>query len=210
VFNVFNAAGTSIGFIGTSGGNDGAWFKTISIGGTNYSTGQLKADANGNVTLTGAINITGSDGAVTNVSASFSGINVSIAGAFQTSMTYNNFILSNVSSGVSLAILGLNTGGGDLSLRDSSGNLNARLSAPGTGGGFLTLNRGSYSAALYSDVDGGGNPQLRLIGSGGNLVIGPNKSTSATAGSITPPSQVAGYLIFSDGVNILKIPYYNN
>jgi hypothetical protein len=209
VFNVFNAAGTNIGFIGTSGGNDGAWFKTISIGGTNYSTGQLKADASGNVTLTGSVNITGSDTSVTSINGSISGIKVSISGSFATTMTYNNFILSNPSTGVSLVTLGTNNGGGDILLRDFSGNPSVRLSAP-TSGGFLTLNRASYYAMLYSDVDGGGNPQLKLIGSGGTLIIGPNTSTTATAGSITPPSQVAGYLIFSNGVNILKIPYYNN
>ena len=50
-FEVYNAAGSAIGFIGTQSGNDGAWFKTISIGGTSYTNGLIKMDSSGNVSI---------------------------------------------------------------------------------------------------------------------------------------------------------------
>lgn len=53
-FGVYNASNTLIGWVGTNGGNEGAWFKTISIGGTGYSSGIVKADSSGNVTIVGA------------------------------------------------------------------------------------------------------------------------------------------------------------
>ena len=53
-FNVYNTSGTAIGFIGTSGGVSGAWFKTLGVGGTSYATSGIKADASGNVVINGA------------------------------------------------------------------------------------------------------------------------------------------------------------
>jgi hypothetical protein len=53
-FGVYNASGSQIGFIGVESGNEGGWFKTLSVGGTSYSGGILKADGSGNVTINGA------------------------------------------------------------------------------------------------------------------------------------------------------------
>ena len=51
-FNVFNSAGASVGFIGTEGsGIDGAWFQTLSVGGSSYGTGVIKANSSGQITV---------------------------------------------------------------------------------------------------------------------------------------------------------------
>ena len=53
-FGVYNAAGSQIGFIGVEGSDAGGWFKTLSVGGTSFSGGKVKADASGNVTINDA------------------------------------------------------------------------------------------------------------------------------------------------------------
>lgn len=50
-FSIYNASGGQSGWIGTNSGYSGAWFPTISIGGTSYPNGPLKADNSGNVTI---------------------------------------------------------------------------------------------------------------------------------------------------------------
>ena len=51
-FSVFNSVGSQVGFIGTEGtGLDGAWFQTLSVGGTSYGTGVIKANSSGQITI---------------------------------------------------------------------------------------------------------------------------------------------------------------
>lgn len=50
-FGVYNASGSQIGFIGVEGSDEGGWFKTLSIGGTSYTTGVIKANSSGQITI---------------------------------------------------------------------------------------------------------------------------------------------------------------
>lgn len=50
-FGVYNAAGSQIGFVGVEGSDEGAWFKTLSVGGTSYGTGVIKANSSGQITI---------------------------------------------------------------------------------------------------------------------------------------------------------------
>ena len=51
-FSVFNSVGSQVGFIGTEGtGLDGAWFQTLSVGGSSYGTGVIKANSSGQITI---------------------------------------------------------------------------------------------------------------------------------------------------------------
>jgi hypothetical protein len=50
-FGVYNAAGSQIGFVGVESGNEGAWFKALSVGGTSYGTGVIKANTSGQITI---------------------------------------------------------------------------------------------------------------------------------------------------------------
>jgi len=50
-FGVYNSVGSQIGFIGVESGNEGAWFKALSVGGTSYGTGVIKANTSGQITI---------------------------------------------------------------------------------------------------------------------------------------------------------------
>lgn len=50
-FGVYNAAGSQIGFVGVESGNVGAWFQTLSVGGTSYGTGVITANSSGQITI---------------------------------------------------------------------------------------------------------------------------------------------------------------
>lgn len=50
-FGVYNASGSQIGFIGVESGNEGGWFKTLSVGGTSYGTGVIKTNSSGQITI---------------------------------------------------------------------------------------------------------------------------------------------------------------
>jgi len=67
------AAAAKIGFIGVESGNEGAWFKTLSVGGTSYTNGKIKADSSGNVTISDATFTLNLNGITTAVTNAFSG-----------------------------------------------------------------------------------------------------------------------------------------
>lgn len=50
-FGVYNTSGSQIGFIGVESGNEGAWFRTLSVGGTSYGTGVIKTNTSGQITI---------------------------------------------------------------------------------------------------------------------------------------------------------------
>ena len=54
-FRIYDGTPTQIGWIGVDGGDVGAWFKTLAIGGANYAGAKLKADGSGNVSVTGTL-----------------------------------------------------------------------------------------------------------------------------------------------------------
>lgn len=54
-FRVFDSLGVNIGWIGTDGGNSGAWFQTMRVGGSSYATGKLRADSSGNLSIDDAV-----------------------------------------------------------------------------------------------------------------------------------------------------------
>ena len=72
-FGVYNASGSQIGFIGVESGNEGAWFKTLSVGGTSYGNGKIKADSSGNVTISDATFTLNLNGITTSINNVFSG-----------------------------------------------------------------------------------------------------------------------------------------
>ena len=50
-FAVYNSSGSQIGFVGVEGSDEGGWFKTLSVGGTSYGTGVIKANSSGQITI---------------------------------------------------------------------------------------------------------------------------------------------------------------
>jgi len=66
-FGVYDGSNVLIGWIGTNGGNVGAWFKTCRVGGSGYSTAPFQADSSGNVTINGATFTLTSNGITTTV-----------------------------------------------------------------------------------------------------------------------------------------------
>ena len=72
-FGVYDAGASQIGFIGKEGSDYGGWFKTLSVGGTSFSTGKLKADSSGNVTIADATFTLNLNGVTTSINNVFSG-----------------------------------------------------------------------------------------------------------------------------------------
>lgn len=54
-FRVFNGLGVNVGWIGVDGGNGGAWFQTMRVGGSSYATAKFRADSSGNLAIDDAV-----------------------------------------------------------------------------------------------------------------------------------------------------------
>jgi hypothetical protein len=84
-----------------------------------------------------------------------------------------------------------------------SGNNGASNTLQFNGWNFLTDN--GASRFLTTDLSGA-TPSV----ASGHLGLGDTTATTATAGSITLPTQAAGYLVVNIGGTVEKIPYYSN
>jgi hypothetical protein len=141
-FGVYNASGSQIGFIGVESGNEGGWFKTLSVGGTSYSTGIVRADGSGNVTINGATLTLNLNGITTVISNATDGIGSVIAGmritdnstSYYTSYRANSVSLTDGS--VSRVLISAGGGspdpGGRVSVSNTSGSTTITLTG-GTG-----------------------------------------------------------------------------
>ncbi len=138
-FGVYNASGVQIGFIGVEAGNEGAWFKTLSIGGTAYASGKLKADASGNVALDGATLTLNLNGVTTTIqNAAFGGEYAGIKVANNTSpnaaagIIYTGFISQNASGYQTVNIGTYVVGGSGLAwIYNSTGTPTIKLDGSG-------------------------------------------------------------------------------
>lgn len=83
--------------------------------------------------------------------------------------------------------------------------------APTSGGGGAT----PLSTGPLLQLDKNGSTKLKVDGNGtltltGDVILtSPTTATSATAGTHTPPAQVAGYLVVTIAGTQYKLPYYN-
>ena len=140
-FAVFNAAGSQIGFIGVEGGNEGGWFRTLSIGGTSYSTGKLKADASGNVTIDGATLTLFANGITSVIDNSNSG-------------GYVSGFRSTDASGY-LARMGVSSGGGGIPFVSTlRGSIRGEMTSDSSGA-YLTLTNSVGTQTIELDGNQG-------------------------------------------------------
>lgn len=111
VFNVYNGTRSLVGFIGTSAGVSGGWFKTLGIGGTSYSNAPIKTDASDNATLTN-VTLTFNQNGVTSTFAN----NITTTGLAGATFTDNSSTINSAVAPTTFRVTGPNTGSG-------SGNL---------------------------------------------------------------------------------------
>lgn len=206
-FGVYNSVGSQIGFIGVESGNEGAWFKSLSVGGTSYGTGKIKADSSGNVTIvdsTVTLNLNGITTVITNASDS---IGSTIAGmritnnstSFYTSYRADSVALTDGS--VARVLISAGGGspdpGGRVSVNNTSGSTTITLT-----GGTGTVNASSYSISSTPGVTNTATP-ITSISTGSTSFV-----TGITTNLVTinykdhsNTNQTASFLAFSSTTN---------
>jgi hypothetical protein len=187
-FGVYNASGSSIGFIGVESGNEGGWLKTLSVGGTSYSTGIVRADGSGNVTINGATLTLNLNGITTVITNATDGIGSVIAGmritdnstSYYTSYRANSVSLTDGS--VSRVLISAGGGspdpGGRVSVNNTSGSTTITL----TGG------TGIVSASSFSI---GATPGTTASTS---VLVGLTVSSATVLSSVSPATTTINYL----------------
>jgi hypothetical protein len=204
-FGVYNASGSQIGFIGVESGNAGGWFKTLSVGGTSYASGKLKADGSGNVTINDAtltLNLNGVVATIANDLAFgvYNGLRVYSTTSGQESpvmITPGGITIGNtLSTGTKFylnAAYGTNT---TMSLYDSNAAERIRSTAS-TGGGTMRVYGSSTSFAVYDSTT------ITLL-SGGYVDAGAYKAggVSGVTNTVSPVTSIStGTNSFVTGVN---------
>ena len=187
-FGVYNASGSQIGFIGVESGNEGAWFKTLSVGGTSYANGKIKADSSGNVTINDAtltLNLNGTVAEISN-SAAFgynNGLRVygTTSGQESPVMIAPGVIqIANGLSGATKFFLNASFGGDSImNLYNNAGAEKLRLST--SSNGFIRVFGSGASSAFFNAT------QLDLL-SGGSFSIG---GASGITGTVTPLTSIS-------------------
>lgn len=178
-FGVYNASGSQIGFIGVESGNEGAWFRTLSIGGTSYGTGRIRADSSGNVTITDSTLTLNLNGITTVISNANDTIGSLIAGmritdnstAYYTSYRANSVSLTDGS--VSRVLISAGGGspdpGGRVSVNNTSGSTTITLT-----GGTGIVSASSFSIGGTPGVTNTTNPLTSISVSTASFVTGIN------------------------------------
>jgi hypothetical protein len=178
-FGVYNASGSQIGFIGVESGNEGAWFRTLSIGGTSYGTGKIRADSSGNVTITDSTLTLNLNGITTVISNANDTIGSLIAGmritdnstAYYTSYRANSVSLTDGS--VSRVLISAGGGspdpGGRVSVNNTSGSTTITLT-----GGTGIVSASSFSIGGTPGVTNTANPLTSISVSTASYVTGIN------------------------------------
>ena len=207
-FGVYNASGSQIGFIGVESGNEGAWFKTLSVGGTSYANGKIKADSSGNVTINDATLTLNLNGTVAEISngAAF-GYNNGLRVYSTTSGQESPVMIApgviqignTLTPGTKFflnASFGANT---TMNLYDSNAAERFRFSAA-TSGGVVRVYGSSTSFATYA------SDSVALL-SGGSFSIGGASGVTNTATPLTSISVSTASYVTGINTNFITINY---
>lgn len=176
------SAGTPLGWIGQNGSDVGAWFKQLSIGGTSFSAGKIKADASGNVTITDAP-----------LTITLSGIKVAVDiandatwGDYVGLTVRNNYLATLPHDTTTRVVIGIHGIGG----YDSGNNLVAWLGQPS---GFSAYGFGiDQSASLGSRATAQGGLEFGVYGATWSSFIGAARFLD-TAGNQLLKERITGW-----------------
>lgn len=216
-FGVYNASGSQIGFIGVESGKEGGWFKTLSVGGTSYADGKLKADGSGNVTINDAtltLNLNGVVATIANDLAFgvYNGLRVYSTTSGQESpvmITPGGITIGNtLSTGTKFYLNAAYGSNATMSLYDSNAAERIRATA-GTSGGTMRVYGSSTSFAVYDSttitllsggyVDAGGYRAGGVSGVSTSIspVTGINTTLVSAVTGIATTTQTIQYLDWS-------------
>jgi hypothetical protein len=197
-FGVYNASGSQIGFIGVESGNEGGWFKTLSVGGTSYSGGKLKADSSGNVTINDATLTLNSNGLTTQVSngsnpfSLFAGfICTNNTTGYYSSASDTRFDLADGPSGSASSRISIDAGGG----------------SPDPGARIFLTNRPTGSATTITLAGIGGTITATGAISGGSFSIGLTPGVTASSSVLTGLTVSSSTVVSSVGQTTTTINY---
>jgi hypothetical protein len=207
-FGVYNASGSQIGFIGVESGNEGAWFKTLSVGGTSYGTGKIRADSSGNVTINDATLTLTLNGVVTSIQndlayGTYNGLRVYSTTSGQESpvmITPGAITIGNtLTSGTKFYVSGAYGSNATMNLYDANSAERFRWSA-GTLGGVMRIYGPSTTFGEYSW------DQVKLL-SGGSFAIGTSTGVTNTTSPITSISTGSTSFVTGINSNLITINY---
>lgn len=207
-FGVYNASGSQIGFIGVESGNEGAWFKTLSVGGTSYANGKIKADSSGNVTISDATLTLTLNGVVTSIQndlayGTYNGLRVYSTTSGQESpvmITPGAITIGNtLTSGTKFYVSGAYGSNATMNLYDANSAERFRWSA-GTLGGVMRIYGPSTTFGEYSW------DQVKLL-SGGSFAIGTSTGVTNTTSPITSISTGSTSFVTGINSNLITINY---
>lgn len=207
-FGVYNASGSQIGFIGVESGNEGAWFKTLSVGGTSYGTGKIRADSSGNVTISDATLTLALNGVVTSIQndlayGTYNGLRVYSTTSGQESpvmITPGAITIGNtLTSGTKFYVSGAYGSNATMNLYDANSAERFRWSA-GTLGGVMRIYGPSTTFGEYSW------DQVKLL-SGGSFAIGTSTGVTNTTSPITSISTGSTSFVTGINTNFVTINY---
>lgn len=179
-FAVFNASGSQIGFIGVESGNEGAWFKTMRVGGTSYANGILQADAAGNVTMNGAtftLNLNGTTTAIQNTLDSnlseYVGCKVRLNTGGYSTVTPLGFNTFHTDDATVLAAIQRSGSAGTLSLKNSTltNSITATASTP-----RIVVSDPTFSTTINAG---------QIVISGNQVLQGRGAAVTAVSGTAT-------------------------
>lgn len=210
-FGVYNAAGSQIGFIGVELGNEGGWLKTLSVGGTSYANGKIKADSSGNVTINDAtltLNLNGTVAEISN-SAAF-GYNNGLRVYGTTSGQESPVMIApgviqignTLTTGTKFFLNGSFGGNTSMNVYDTNAAERVRLTAFTTGA-ILRLYGSSTSFATYA------SDSVALL-SGGSFSIGGTTGVTNTATPLTSISVSAASYVTGVNTNFITINYLDH
>ena len=207
-FGVYNASGSQIGFIGVESGNEGAWFKTLSVGGTSYGTGKIRADSSGNVTINDAtltLNLNNTVAEITN-GAAF-GYNNGLRVYGTTSGQESPVMIApgviqignTLTTGTKFFLNGSFGANTSMNVYDTNAAERVRLTAFTTGA-ILRLYGSSTSFATYA------SDSVALL-SGGSFAIGGVSGVTNTVSPLTSISVSTASYVTGINTNFITINY---
>lgn len=180
-FGVYNASGSQIGFIGVESGNEGAWFRTLSIGGTSYGTGRIRADSSGNVTISGTTFTLNLNSITTTIANDLDGLGFGNAG-FRTVNNSTSFFTSIYPDAIELTDgvrrqVRLSAGGGSPNPGASVTVYNLSGSATaGMNGSTGNINASSFSIGVTPGITNTVSPITSISTGSTSFVTGINSN----------------------------------
>ncbi len=197
-FGVYNASGSQIGFIGVESGNEGGWFKTLSVGGTSYSGGKLKADSSGNVTINDATLTLNSNGLTTQVSNGSNPFSL-----------FAGFICTNNTSGLfsSASDTRFELADGAFGSASSRIRISSGGGSPDPGPSITLSNRPTGSATTITLAGIGGTITATGAISGGSFSIGLTPGVTASSSVLTGLTVSSATVVSSVGQTTTTINY---